>query len=432
VTSADAPVELLAARSDAAARLRKLAAARALAYSIADAERLGAAFPEEPSCRTLHAIATLDQGPALRARAESELEVARDLELAAGLAHLARLADRALEPADASSGARPGSEHAVPPFVEALLSVASAPAGSVDRALAPLTSALIAQALDLGGSRRVSLAILEALGLVDPANEAFLPRGLRRAVKIASPGRGTDGGGERAVALEELALESQDTSTRASSLAAAVLARLALWQAGAPPGADVLERDAVLLDRLRAELEASGRAARTLPSTIGAAQRSMSWYRVVQGRGDREAELARGLGICSESAVPGERRSPEEARELLRFLLEQGTSSAAALDAAAAEPALGHTSEGQLLALEWRRRREGGESLRRDLEVWDYVRDRPSYVHAVRALVDADAGRFSDARKQLELVPDPAKVPPPLTSLSRDAVARYVNERAPR
>jgi hypothetical protein len=429
-SSGDAPASLLAASSAEAAALRVLAARRAIAYARADAERLRSLFPDDRSAAVLAAIAALDgAGPGERARAEAALDAAPEYELARPLARAARIVDAVIEGTVLADNLV--NRRNVPSLVEYLRSLATAPRESVDLAVAPLTEALVARALKLEKRERVSLKLADAMGLRDREAQArYFPPRLLRVCQVlinveVSPS-------ERARGFEEIAADASDPLVRAGALGEAIRTRFPRWQAGVPAEGEAMERDGVALAAVRAALEARGAAPAALPIGVGLGQRALAWERIAEGRGDRAAELARGIALARE-ALKVDETDATASSDLLRFLLEEDSRDMASIGAlCATRPADGFTPEVAVLEIDARRMTgEAGLALA-DADAQLRAERFHPYVHAARALALADLGRLDEARAEAALVPGAGGPRPPLSKLAREAVARYVAEREAR
>ncbi len=434
VTSEDAPVSLLASSSPAASRLRELAARRAILYSLTDATRLRDAFPEESEGKALWAMAALGGEADLRARAETALEVAHEVELARPIANLARLSDRVAGSLPTTGPAE--GRYTGPALAEYLRPLAAAPRETVDAAVLPLTRVLVARAIGFGAGSGITLKLVHEVGGDDPvAQRSLFPPRLLRACRAASVGRGSRDASDakdRLRALEAIALESDDATTRAAALGRAILVATMYWRSGSAIDEGSLERDGLELEAVRSRLEVAGVGSASLPPLLICAQRDLCWIHVVLGRGEREDELARGARLADE-ATHIEGHDTAAWRELARFLLERGSGDATTLDQLLTMPGNeANTGSALVLGLEWRRRHEGAHAVLERFPPPAPSEAEELYLHAVRALALADLGELDDARKELALVPEARSVPPPLTSLSREAVARYLPGREKR
>ncbi len=428
VTSADAPFELVAASSAGAAELRALAARRAIPYARADAERLRALYPGEDAATVLAAIAALGGTPEERATALEVLAAQPKSTLAWALARAAACAEALVAPPERGLEAR-DSVRDTEPLVAALGVLEAAPRESADLAVAPLTSRMVAAAIDLAHDAEATWQLANKLKGERTAEN--YPRRFRRAcVILASPF--TSVGSERAAASEEVAAEAQDDLARAGALAHAVDSYFFAWRAGTPFPRDRCERDALEVGRLRPAIRARAVVDPVLDEGLSFALRRIAWMHALDGLEDRAEALARGAALARESLIdfPDD---PYANEDLLRFLLEQGSDEIRALDASRFETGAPDESFDLIvLRLEAQRRTRPGADVLASID--EAARRLPpgagdGSLRLVRALVLADLRRFDDARAELEMLPPPSGRRPVLSNLTRDAAEHAIDER---
>jgi hypothetical protein len=438
VASSDAPVDLLAPPGPLPRFLTVLAARRAIVYSHGDAERLRGAHASEPAAEVLLALATLHGSPGVRRDAEAKLADAAGFDLAREAARLARAGDALALAASPRGGAPPAGASLRP---EALSRAAPEAA---DLALAPVTDLLSAGALapEESAERETALKLWRSLPRTDGA---LLPPRARRAWEA---GRGVAEAAaapaEAALAFEALARDSVDPFLVVRGYLEAVLAREELWQSeGALDEARLEEDERAASAALGSFPAGSSRSAATA-SVLARLRARALWIRAIRGGQGREAALSAGFETMKAIFVSPADGAVPMAYDYLRYALE--TAAPADERFLSAITLLQNTDLRRdprwgpkiavVLGEEWRRDAAGHpdvagmeESFRLHIDV-----DAPGaiYVHSVRALVLADAGRPGDARHELESVPDPRKRPPPLSCLSREAVSKYLADREKR
>ncbi len=433
-TSALAPPELLAEGTPAASRLRAAAARRAVLYALPDAERLRALFPGERAASVLWGIAALGAAPDIRARGEEVLDAASEDGLARALARLARVVDGVIAPSAAPEIS--GSRRRLPALLEYLRPLAAAPDESVDASVAPLAELMVAHGLGHDREGRITADLVVAIGLADASVAQWhLPPRLRRAWLVLGANLAPGWAVERARAAESVALEASDALTRALALSEAVANFDVAWERSALPDREACERDGRELERLLARLAPDPAVAPTDLRHLRFGMRRVAWMRALGGTGERAGELARGIALARD-AIRADASDVHAAKDLVRFLLESGFEDVTELQSVSEHtPRFTEEPDGMVLALEVNRRSGRTNDTLITIDTMFQSTDGRalhSSFYAVRALALADERRFDEARAMVSELRGRQEWRPLLSSLSADAVERYIDERAKR
>ncbi len=436
VSSADVPVELLL-RAPPDSGLLEDAARRAVVYSRADAERLAAVEGGAAAASVLRALAVLGGTSVARRGAERALGDAEGFELAREVAAAAVAADtvaRGRVPLDA-----------VPVVLEGarLDALSSRAPDAAESALAPLTAILETGALSPSSSDPYGSASWVARALRHEGARPDRPPRFARASAAwnaaADANDPPDAPARAAPVLEALARGAQDPVQALLGFARAIVQRGLVWERFRTFDEAALAADERAMSAAYELIRGDFDRTTSVRFIFFRAEDTVAWIRVVEERpGARD-----GLAECVERENANLASSTvvdlRTARDYVRFALVAGVEIDASTVSflehfggsdALTEDRLGFDT-GILLAEMWRRQ-ELAHPEGRAIDALLERLGRAPYVHAVRALLLSDRGQPEDARRELALVPEGRGEPPPLPSLSREAVARYLDEHAAR